>query len=123
MSVHHAPSTKASLPGVLSTKVVGLSFAPRYPDNLHRLAELVAQRAAPVLALVRDPTNPADANAVAVRSAATGRHLGHLPAALAGRIAPELDAGATWVVESYEVLVAPGHEANPGLSLRLRRSA
>lgn len=73
------------------------------------------------MVLVREPGNAVDPNAVAVRSAATGRHLGHLPAGLAGRLAPELDAGADWRVEDYTVLVYEGHEANPGLSLRLER--
>lgn len=117
---HYAPSMKATLPGALSSKVVGLMFAPNgeYPMNLRTLNQLVEMDRPPVLALVRDAGNQFDPNAVAVRSAATGRHLGHLPAALAARIAPEVDR---WAVESYEVLVAPGHEDNPGLSLKLRR--
>jgi hypothetical protein len=117
---HYPPSDKASLPGHLSTKVVGVSSAEGYPAQLHRLADLVARGRAPELVLVHDADNPHDASAVAVRSAATGRHLGHLPAALAARVAP--DAGA-WSIEAYEVLVMPGSEAQPGLSLHLRRGA
>jgi hypothetical protein len=119
---HYPPSDKATLPRSLSTKVVGLSFAPdgQYPGNLHRLANLSARaETAPALVLVHDAANPHDANAVAVRSGATGRHLGHLPAALAARIAPEVDR---WAITGYEVLIAPGHEDHPGLSLALRRT-
>jgi hypothetical protein len=107
------------LPARLATKTVGVTFALGYPTHFHRLADLVARGQAPVLVLVAEPTNPHDANAVAVRST-TGRHLGHLPAALAARVAPE---AAVWSIESYEVLVMPGSESQPGLSLHLRRGA
>lgn len=32
-----------------------------------------------------------------------------------------MDDGVFWLIESYDVLVMPGHEDNPGLSLNLRR--
>lgn len=120
---HYGPSDKATLPAKLSTKVVGLSFLPNgtYPGILHTLKDVVELGRPPLLKLVRDPDNPHDPNAVAVRSAKKDTHLGHLPAALAARIAPEMDAGTFWLIESYEVLVMPGHEDKPGLSLNLRR--
>ena len=120
---HFPPSNKATLPAKMSTKVVGLTFLPNgsYPGILHTLAAVVDGGQTPLLKLVRDPDNQFDPNAVAVRSAKKGTHLGHLPAALAARIAPEMDAGVFWLIESYEVLVMPGHEDKPGLSLDLRR--
>ena len=118
---HYAPSDKATLPAKMSTKVVGCSFVPSYPGVYLTLAAVVEGGLIPLLKLVRDPDNPADPNAVAVRSAKRGTHLGHLPAALAARIAPEMDDGTFWMIESYEVLVMPGHEHQPGLSLNLRR--
>ena len=120
---HYPPSDKATIPGTFSAKVVGMSFDPSYPGNVHMLAAVVEHGRPPVLALVRDPDNAYDANAVAVRSSATGRHLGYLPAPLAARLAPEMDAGTPWRISAYEVLVAPGHEDNPGLSLTLRRAS
>lgn len=118
---HHPPSDKATLPAELSSKVTGLTFEADYPRSLHWLGHLAAEGRPPVLVLAREPDNAYDPSAVAVRSAVTGRQLGHLPAALAGRIALELDAGADWRVESYEALVQEGFEDRPGLSLRLRR--
>jgi hypothetical protein len=118
---HHPPSDKAAIPSTLSTKVTGLTFEPDYPRSLHWLAHLAAAGCPPLLVLAREPDNPYDSAAVAVRSASTGRQLGHLPGALAGRIAPELDAGGDWRIESYEVLVQEGFEDRPGLSLRLKR--
>ena len=118
---HYPPSNKATLPGKLSSKTVGVQFEPGYPGILHTLAAVVDGGQTPLLKLVRDPDNQFDPNAVAVRSAKKGTHLGHLPAALAARIAPEMDAGVFWLIESYEVLVMPGHEDKPGLSLNLRR--
>ena len=119
---HHPPSDKATLPAELSTKVVGLTFEAGYPGPLLWLAQLAGEGRPPALVLAREPDNAHDPNAVAVRSAITGRQLGHLPGALAGRLAPELDAGADWRVERYEVLVQDGFEDRPGLSLRLKRA-
>lgn len=120
---HYPPSDKATLPVTLAAKVVGCSFLSDYPSVYLTLAAVVEYGRRPVLTLVHDADNQYDANAVAVRSAQTGRHLCHLPAALAARIAPELDSGARWEITDYEVLVALGHEDNPGLSLNLRRAS
>lgn len=119
---HYPPSPKVGLPGHFDVKVVGLSFTPGYPENLHRLAhqkEVLGVNWE--LELHREPANPYDANAVAVRVTSDQDHLGHLPAALAGRIAPEMDAGTSWRIVEWRVLVMPGKEENPGLSLKLVR--
>ena len=116
-------------------KVRGVTFAPAYPDNLARL-EAVAARAylTPATAavgdpeplpaiLVREPANPVDPAAVAVHVPALGdlAPVGHLPAAVAARLAPELDSGTAWSAEVYEVLVHPDHPDRPGISLRCER--
>lgn len=118
MSQHFGPSDKATLPPALSSKVVGLTFQADYPDNLHDLNDSPHPFA---LQLVREPKNPHDRNAVAVRVVAGAEQLGHLPAALAARIAPEMDSGRRWVIGAWEVLIMPGHEHQPGLTVRLSR--
>lgn len=107
------------LPRRFSAKVVGLSFHAEYPDNLHGLHHLWITGAGPELVLVREPDNAYDANAVAV--VCDGAVVGHLPASMAARMAPELDRGETWVVFSWEVLYASGKENQPGLSITLAR--
>lgn len=123
MSQHFAPSDKATLPARLSVKVVGLTFHGDYPENL---IDLQRQRWEHNtywrLQLVREPDNQYDRNAVGVKVAADEELLGHLPAGLAGRIAPEMDAGVAWVVTGWDVLVMPGHEDRPGLAVSLMRS-
>lgn len=115
---HSEPSDKATLPGFLSTKVVGMTFVDGYPANVHRMCT----EGCPGLVLVREPDNPHDPNAVAVAERdSTEGAIGHLPAALAGRIAPEIDAGQEWEIPMWEVLVSPGHVHNPGLSVTLNR--
>jgi hypothetical protein len=121
---HYGPSEKADIPGALGAKVVGLTFVPKYPGNLHALASLAGSESEPPIVLRRNPANAYDANAVevhAVRPSGELSMIGHLPAALAARIAPEMDADEPWVVARYQVLEMPGHEDKPGLSLDLRR--
>lgn len=117
---HHVPIDKANLPPDLSSKVVGLTFEDGYPDNVNGLSTRVAR-----LRLHREPSNLYDSNAVAVIEVdpETGEitTFGHLPAALAGRIAPEIDAGARWELAGYEVLVTPRYPDRPGLSVVLLR--
>ncbi len=121
---HFPPSDKATIPGEFGVKVVGLSFQVRYPRNLRALKSLAEDGEAPELVLRRNPENTYDANAIEVRGIrpnGSESMIGHLPAGLAARIAPELDAGAGWRVTGYEVLVSAGHEDKPGLSIDLRR--
>lgn len=68
--------------------------------------------------LVRAPDNPVDPNAVEVWTA--GQKVGHVPATVAHRLAPELAAGALWSARVH-VTVHPDHPDNPGLRLHLER--
>ena len=81
------------------TKIAGVTFdnvgantqnRQRIISELCRKGEL---RAGTELTLKRDPQNPYDTNAVAV-IAPDGRQLGYLPREVAGRVSPDIDAGA-----------------------------
>ncbi len=123
---HYDPPDKTAIPATFSAKVVGVSFAAGYPGNLralHKLATGDVEELRPTLILRHDPENPHDNNAVQVLAVrpAGNRMLGHLPRAVAPRIAGELDAGKDWRVIGYEVLEDPRHPDKPGLSINARR--
>lgn len=101
-----------------SVKVVGLTFHDGYPDSLHALRERFAKGAGEA-SLIREPDNQYDANAVAVLAA--GDIIGHVPAYLAEKLAPELDAGHTFRVVTAEVLVNPDHPDRPGFLIECER--
>lgn len=113
-------------------KVVGLTFVDAYPDNLTAADRLIAGReveagwaalsddgpkgALPV-ALIRNPENEFDPNAVEVHLPVLGRRrgmVGHVPADLAAKLAPSLDRGDEWVAWLERVLVNPEHPDRPG---------
>lgn len=120
------------LPASLTSGVVGVSFCPAYPDSLHRLeaaaavalwrGEATAIEAIPAI-LRRNPRNEHDPNAVEVHVPMLGEagHIGHLPAALAARFAPELDAGVRWRAEVIEVIVRDDAPHRPGIKVGLSR--
>jgi len=92
------------------TKVVGVSFEGRQ-DVVGGLVP--GQR----LELVREPGNPFDANAVAVRYGALA--LGFMRREIAKRIAPNIDAG-----ERYDATVGSvtgGGDRHTGVNIRVRR--
>ena len=116
-------------------EVVGMSFVPGYPANLHRLRELQEKQAVASLeggefgdsyepeplaaVIIRNPENEYDANACEVHVPTLGRKgmVGHVPKELAARLAPLMDGGAQvrgWV---EFVRVMPGKEGNPGLTI------
>lgn len=120
-------------------KVVGLTFTTgrvRYPDNLHALAALHEKRqlesisgsapddpSLPVV-LIRNPDNKFDVNAIEVHVPALGRDgmIGHVPAPLAARLAPRLDAGEVWDAKLERVLIDQSHLDKPGAAVVLTRS-
>lgn len=114
-----------------STKVVGVSFTPHYPENLHRLEALLRsmerhpaatfEGAAAIIR--RNPANTFDSNACEVHVPTLGEWgmIGHLPAPIAARLAPELDAGGVWQGQVVEVLINPDHTDRPGISIWLKR--
>ena len=115
------------LPRRFSVRLVGVTFAPGYPETIGKLEatwvsrELRGEEPVPIKAVLRrDPANPHDSNAVAVL--VDGDHLGHIPANMAARLAPLLDAGEVWSCEVTDVVTDPNRPANPGVTVRLARS-
>lgn len=108
-----------------STKLVGLTYVPRYPDVIHDIGlqwesyQCVADGELVELELVRQPDNEYDPNAISVRW--NGEHIGHMNRVIAFRLAPELDAGTVWSCVVDEILVTPGMEHQTGISVRCTR--
>lgn len=118
----------APMPKAFDVKVVGVTFVPTYPLNLHALAAVAGNSTGnsiePIAAvLIRNPANQFDANAIEVHVPALGNQamIGHLPARVAERLAPQLDAGETWQVAVTSVLIQPEHEDRPGISVHVAR--
>lgn len=117
-----------ALAGDFTAKLAGVSFAPGYPEALftleHRLRFVEARTGGPPaevpVQLRRDPDNPVDSAAVAVCDPDLGR-LGHIPAGLAARLAPELDAGIVWRARVHNVAIHPVEPLHPGLEIHLER--
>lgn len=108
-----------------STKVVGVSFVPGYPDNLWALdrAAIEAEHTGEPLVVVlrRNPDNPYDANAVEVHVPALGEEwgmIGHLTRPIAARLAPEMDSGVEWRAAIESVLINPEFLDRPGISIK-----
>jgi len=128
-----------SAPSRMSFKVVGVTFVAGYPQNLYRLQEIAATRyleapgslsnpgqiePLPVV-LIRNPENPHDENAIEVHVPALGRSgmIGHIPAAIAARLAPVIDEGVAYHASVVVVLIHPDNPSNPGIEIRLERVA
>lgn len=103
--------------------MVGVTFVEGYPGNLREAERAQMFEGVVPVALVREPGNPADPNAVEVHVLLHGRKVarkvGHVPAPLAARMAPELDAGTVWLGEVEDVYGASMER--PGLKVRVRR--
>lgn len=115
------------LSDVFELTVVGVSFVAAYPGNLFELERLnfdAEARGEPLTALfVRNPANPFDANAVEIHVPALGdmAMIGHVPAPLAKRLAPELDADIRWQAEVSWIRLNHEHLDRPGISIRATR--
>lgn len=118
------------LAGSFSTRLVGVRFAPRYPDVVfeleHRLRFHEARTGGPArpvkVLLRRHPDNPVDVHAIAVEAVGLG-HLGHLPAGLAFRLAQEIDQGVEWRAEVVNVVIHPAEPLQPGVEVHLERAS
>lgn len=115
------------LPPRWSAKVVGVTFAPGYPDILDRLQavqQLALSRGEglPVV-LIHNADNANDTNAIEVWVPAADGLIGHIPAHLAERLAPRLDAGEKWQAEVEEVLINPDRPERPGISVKVWKAA
>ena len=107
-------------------RVVGVTFAPGYPENLHRLHTLTQQtwqaRESVAVVLRRNPANKHDTNAIEVHVPALGDMVGHVPADLAARLAPLLDDGVRFHVEIWSVAVDPANPDRPGVSIAIHEA-
>lgn len=113
------------LPPTFSLRVVGVTFAPDYPENLLDLYEIQKRKERrgaelPALVLIREPDNRYDPNAIAVHAPSIGM-LGHLPRGTAERMAPEIDAGTEWAARLVGVAVHQDNPEQPGLEIRCFR--
>ena len=104
-------------------RVVGVTFAPGYPANLHALNEAsidaMLRGEGLVALLVRNPDNAYDANAIEVHVPAGGGMIGHLPRHVAERMAPRIDSGETLAAEITSVVIHPDHPERPGINVAL----
>lgn len=122
-------------------KCVGMTFVPGYPDNVYALRdaetpeddgdlfgdELLVEDDGSLeipLLMRRNPQNPHDENAIEVHAPQLGEAsmLGHVPATIAARLAPHLDAHEEWNIYLERIAVVPGKESNPGLHLHIFRN-
>jgi len=111
------------------SKVVGVSFAPGYPDNLHSLENLAGRayikgEEGLAAVLIRNPDNPFDENAIEVHIPALGDMgmIGHLPRDLSSKLAPLLDDGMKWSAMIENVYINPDHPDRPGISISVNRA-
>lgn len=106
------------MPDQFTTKVVGVSFSPDYPNNIYRLAESVATMTA-VCSIHREPDNEHDANAIRVD--VNGVTIGHIPKLIALILAPKMDAGEKWNASINAIVVSSMNVEQPGLKIDVWR--
>lgn len=111
------------------SKVVGVSFVPGYPNNLHSLEEAAGRAYVKgeeglTALLVRNPNNEFDENAIEVHVPAIGDEgmIGHLPRDLAGKLAPLIDDGMKWGAMVKNVYINPDHPDRPGIAIVVERA-
>lgn len=121
-------------------KVVGVSFVPTYPANLHQLQALYDWQAdqtklgsgvTGVLAeieplsviLVRNPQNRYDRNAIEVHVPALGDEamIGHIARDQAAIIAPMMDRGRRFQAHVHRCRVLESQPQNPGIDISITR--
>jgi hypothetical protein len=119
---------------IVDVKLKGMTFRPNYPANLYALHEASEARKRDFIlgkvpdemlpmVLIRDPNNSHDPNAVEVHAPTAGREgmIAFIPKELAAKLAPTMDRGDVWEARLLNVLIAEGHESNPGVEIRLER--
>jgi hypothetical protein len=96
-----------------NVQVVGVIFRPGYPDTILELPDDAQLR------LVRETGNPHDLNAIGVYAQYDGKdiHLGYIPALMALRMAPAMDAGTEFPVVKFFKRINPDHPQQPGLKI------
>lgn len=113
-------------------KVVGVTFVPTYPSNLHQLQALYdwqgssARHVEPEplsVVLRRNPDNRYDPNAIEVHVPALGTEgmIGHLSREHAAIIAPMMDAGRHFAAHVHRCKILPSQPQNPGIEIAVTR--
>lgn len=110
-----------------TTAVTGVTFVSGYPGTIRALARSVRLAADQddevlIVDLVRVPDNPHDANAIEVHVRELSQQIGHVPAELAARLAPELDRGTEWAAWVEKVRLEEEHLDRPGIDIGLERN-
>lgn len=112
------------LPSRITLNVVGVSFAIGYPQHLYDIERELMFYRTPTVRLVREPDNAVDPNAVRVvvfveHPKPHYVNVGHVPAPLAQRLAPEMDAGEQWAGVVAEI--RGSSEERPGITVTVAR--
>ena len=161
-----------TIPDQFTTKAVGVTFAPNYPESIYQLSEIHLERMGPrpdctaclpdddaILAnavmrsrcrvcrntgkvggnsprfsgfepgdvepiaavLRRNKQNQYDSNAIEIHIPALGQMIGHINKSLAAQLAELIDNGQQFMAGVASVLIMPGKEENPGISLIIRK--
>lgn len=115
-------------PPSFEAPVVGVSFVPGHPRQLKILQqafEAAGRRESAndgtfvPAALIRNPSNEYDSNAIEVHAAEV--MVGHLKREVAAKLAPHLDAGVVYRAGIVRVRVHRDHPDNPGIDVRGER--
>lgn len=102
-----------------SCPLVGNQYVPDGSKELRALHRRQEQtRFNTTVALVRNPNNKHDNNAIEVRMVISDKMLGHLPKEVAAELAPLLDRGDKYQAEMY-VKLDPEHPEHPGATIYL----
>ncbi len=112
----------------MRVRVVGVTFAPGYPESLHQLNDYWATRSLHgqemeevAVVLIRNALNEHDTNAIEVHVPAIGHIIGHIPAPLAKTLAPQIDAGTRWHASVEAVAIHPDHPEHPAIDIHLEK--
>jgi hypothetical protein len=106
-----------------SAPVVGVTFAEPYPDTLLEIGARLEDGGVVKVMAVHDLNNSHDPNAVELWACMKEGdvRMGYLPAAIAERMAPELDDGTTFDGEVEAILVSPQNPTQPGARVRFQK--
>jgi hypothetical protein len=126
------PRREARLPRSFTSRVVGVTFAPGYPESLGQLDLYVRRHLLtgqkrsdgmePIPAvLIRNPDNAHDPNAIEVHVPAIGHQIGHVQAHTARLLAPAMDGGDVYRAWVVEVVTRDDRPDKPGIQVRIER--
>lgn len=116
------------MPRKFTSAIVGVTFVPEYPHNLQALQEMAWKRLwregamEPIPAvLIRRPDNDVDPNAIEVHVTCLGDNgrIGHIPRAVAARLAPHLDADEPWQAAVVGVRQIDWKPEQPGIDVEV----